>query len=502
MDMRFFLRKRVLIGATISLLVLYLLSASTERPAFWDPERQLLSDRRQSVEEAFDHAWHGYATHCMGHDSLHPVSNTCGDDFGGWGASAIDALSTAILMEKVDIAIEILQFIAGLDFTQVTGGTSIQVFEVVIRHFGGMISAYDLLKGPFAGLAINDRLQVQLYEQMVRLGDILTCAFNTPSGIPRNWLNPDTCATDDGTSNTLAGAGSLILEFARLSAITGNGTYAALAQKAEAHLLSPLPVEKQPFPGLLGDFIQISDGQFTSSKGGWGSLSDSYYEYLIKAYTYDQATYAAYLDRWSVAADSTIRLVATKPFGRANEVFLPFWEDQRLFNAMDSLSWFAGGNFILGGMTTNNQTLVDFGLMIADTAGSLYQHTASHLGPEWVHWTPDCGRDWGEKHCSGYNSVRPADLSFRLRPEALETWYYAWRATKHPKYREWAWQMLQAINKVCKTSTGFSGISNVTAPDGGQKLDEQESFVFAEVFKYMWLMYTEVGRDTLQMHYP
>jgi mannosyl-oligosaccharide alpha-1,2-mannosidase len=66
-----------------------------------------------------------------------------------------------------------------------------------------------------------------------------------------------------------------------------------------------------------------------------------------------------------------MRLVASKPFGRAKEVFLPFWEDQRRSNAMVSLSWFSGGNFILGGMVTHNQTLVNFGVVIANTAGAL-----------------------------------------------------------------------------------------------------------------------------------
>jgi mannosyl-oligosaccharide alpha-1,2-mannosidase len=501
MDMRFFFRRRVLIGATISLLVIFLFSSSSERTLFkpWNPERHLLAERQQHVTAAFEHAWSGYSKHCMGHDSLHPVSNTCDDDFGGWGASAIDALSTAILMEKEEIVLDIMRFISDLDFSQVKGGTSIQVFEVIIRHFGGMISAYDLLNGPFSKFAADQHLRQRLYEQMVKLADILTCAFNTPSGVPRNWLNPATCTTDEGTSNTLAGAGSMILEFARLSDITGNRTYADLAKKAQSHLLDPSPKENEPYPGLLGAYVQVSDGWFVSSKGGWGSLSDSFYEYLIKAYVYDRTTYAAYLQRWLLAADSTIRLVASKPYGRANEVFLPFWEDQRRFNAMDSLSWFAGGNFILGGMVTQNQTLVDFGVRIADTAGALYKHTASHLGPEWVHWTPDCSSDWGEKHCSGYNSVRPADTSFQLRPEALETWYYAYRATRDPKYREWAWDMFLAINKVCRTDTGFSAISNVTATDGGQKLDKQESFVFAEMLKYMWLIHVEVSDNPLNI---
>jgi hypothetical protein len=34
-----------------------------------------------------------------------------------------------------------------------------------------------------------------------------------------------------------------------------------------------------------------------------------------------------------------------------------------------------------------------------------------------------------------------------------------------------------AVTKICKTDTGFSVISNVTKPDSGQRLDEQESLL-------------------------
>jgi mannosyl-oligosaccharide alpha-1,2-mannosidase len=245
---------------------------------------------------------------------------------------------------------------------------------------------------------------------MVRLGDILTCASNTPS------FDPVTRATGQGTTNTLAGAESLILQFARVSQITGTRTCAELAHKAEPHLLYPSPKENEPYLGLLGACVQVADGQFISAKGGWGLLSDSYYEYLIKTCVYDPKTYAPYLERWLVAADSTIRPVASKPFGRANEVFLPFWEYQRRFNAMDSLSWFSGGNFILGSMVAHKQTLVDFGLVIA-------------------------------------------------------------------------------INKVCKTDTGFSAINNVSAtvyrwwPEAGQTTE----ILLAEMLKYMWLINVELS---------
>jgi len=52
-----------------------------------------------------------------------------------------------------------------------------------------------------------------------------------------------------------------------------------------------------------------------------------------------------------------------------------------------------------------------------------------------------------------------------------------------------------AINKVRRTDTGFSAISNVTAIDGCQKLDKRESLGSAEMLKYMWLIHVKLSAD-------
>lgn len=159
---------------------------------------------------------------------------------------------------------------------------------------------------------------------------------------------------------------------------------------------------------------------------------------------------------------------------------------------MESLSWFAGGNFILGGMVTNNQTLVDYGLSIADAAGAIYNSTQTGLGGEFVTWNTNCEASENAS-CDSGNSIRISDGRFRLRPEVLETWYYAYRATKDEKYRDWSWAAFKAINQYCRTDTGFSSITDVDAPEGGSKGDVQESFVFAEVMKYVYLIHLEVS---------
>lgn len=202
------------------------------------------------------------------------MTNGCEDDFGGYGATAIDALSTAIIFGKEDVVVQILDFIATLDWTKVKGGTRIQVFEVTIRHFAAMISAWDLLNGPFASMAQSSTLRQALYNQMVKLGDALSCGFDTPSGIPRGWVDPKACESDSASSNTIAAAGTLILEFGRLSDITKDSKYVRLAQKAEDYLLRPSPADSEPFPGLLGSMVNLSSGEILDSSGSWGAFAD------------------------------------------------------------------------------------------------------------------------------------------------------------------------------------------------------------------------------------
>ena len=203
---------------------------------------------------------------------------------------------------------------------------------------------------------------------------------------------------------------------------------------------------------------------------------------------YNSDLYGEYLERWLLAADSTIQYVGSHPYGHPDWTLLASWSGTSLTRSMETLSWFAGGNFVLGGMVTNNQTLVDYGLSIADAAGAVYNMTATGLGGEFVTWSPDCSSD----SCTEDTSIQMVDGRYQLRPEVLETWYYAYRATQDQRYREWSWAAFEAINMYCRTDSGFSAINDVNTADGGGKTDKQESFVLAEVLKYLCLIHLEV----------
>jgi len=71
-----------------------------------------------------------------------------------------------------------------------------------------------------------------------------------------------------------------------------------------------------------------------------------------------------------------------------------------------------------------------------------------------------------------------------LRPEVLESNFYAFRVTGDPKYLDRAASAVNSFNKFLKTLTGFVGLNDVDNINNGL-IDDTESFWFAEVLKYL-----------------
>lgn len=82
---------------------------------------------------------------------------------------------------------------------------------------------------------------------------------------------------------------------------------------------------------------------------------------------------------------------------------------------------------------------------------------------------------------------------YDLRPETIESYYYAYRITGDTKYQDWAWEAFVAINKTARTPNGFSSFRSVDTPGGGAFGNNQESFFFAEVMKYSYMIFAKDG---------
>jgi len=106
-------------------------------------------------------------------------------------------------MELTDVVDIITNWIPSVDFSY--SSTEVDLFETNIRYIGGMLAgmllflsacimlltrvpAYDLLTGPFQGISSNTTNVDALLAQARNLADNLSVAFDTPTGIPDNYV--------------------------------------------------------------------------------------------------------------------------------------------------------------------------------------------------------------------------------------------------------------------------------------------------------------------------
>ncbi|KAI0540290.1 glycoside hydrolase family 47 protein [Xylaria digitata] len=478
--------------------------ASASPLAFRGPSYVSHQDRLDGVKEAFQRSWDGYYEYAFPNDSLKPISKSYDNDRNGWGASAVDAISTALIMGNKEVVSQIVDHIKTINFNQTAeGAEGVSLFETTIRYLGGLVSAYDFLTGPFEGQVDKDSVEAIL-DQAVNLAELLSVAFDTPSGVPINDLTfngPNGPVTSDETTNGIATIGTLILEWTRLSDLTGDDKYAKLTRAGEDWLLNVKnPEVGEPYPGLIGTNVNVKDGTFADGRGGWNGGTDSFYEYLIKMYLYDSERFGVFKDRWITAIDSSIKYLASHPTSRPELTFLAAYNGAGTNNlnfVSSHLACFDGGNIILGGLTLDNEDYVKFGLELVEGCHETYLGTVTGIGPESFRW-----QDSKLAANASNNGAAPSNQAsfyenngywitssaYVLRPEVIESYYYAYRATGDTKYQDWAWDAFLNINKTCSAGVGFSAVTNVNAPNGGSFYDSQESFWFAEVLKYSYLI--------------
>lgn len=334
-------------------------------------------------------------------------------------------------MGHQDIVNQIVNYIPKIDFTRSNDAT-ISLFETTIRYLGGLLAGYDLLSGPASHLIPDKKKVDAILSQAEVLANTLSYAFETPSGVPYNNLLINSRGNDGSTTNGLATTGTLIIEWTHLSDLSGNKTYAQLAQKAESHLIHPHPAWTEPFPGLVGSNIDIATGDFLDDYVTWNGGDDSFYEYLIKFFVYDQSLYAEYRDRWVAAATSTLQHLLSHPAPKPELTFLNIYDNGTMDSTSEHLTAFIGGNFLLAGSVLGRKDFIDAGLAFTDSWHATYASDATKIGPEVFSWNasnvpPDQKAFFEE---SGFYITSP---DYVLRPEVIESYYYAYRITGDTK---------------------------------------------------------------------
>ncbi|XP_037026450.1 mannosyl-oligosaccharide alpha-1,2-mannosidase IA isoform X2 [Bradysia coprophila] len=433
---------------------------------------QIDHDKRDTVKEMMKHAWEYYKLYAWGKNELRPISKRphTGSIFGtsDLGATIVDGLDTLYLMNLTKEFNEGKDWIARR-FTLDNVSADLSVFETNIRYVGGLLACYAFTGDPM------------FKEKAQYVADKLLPAFQTPTGIPNALVNLKTGASKNygwasGGSSILSEFGTLHLEFAYLSDITGNPVYRERVQNIRQILKD---IEKPK--GLYPNYLNPKTGKWGQQHMSLGALGDSFYEYLLKSWLQSGQTDDEAKEMYDEAMTAILKhMIVTSPGGLIYTSDMKF---DRLEHKMDHLACFSGGLFALGAQTLQNENskrYMEVGAGITNTCHESYIRTPTHLGPEAFRFS-----DGTEA-----KALKAQEKYYILRPETFESYFVLWRLTHDQKYRDWGWDAVQALEKHCRTPTGYCGLKNVYLEEP-QKDDVQQSFFLAETLKYLYLLFSD-----------
>ncbi|OAD54624.1 Mannosyl-oligosaccharide alpha-1,2-mannosidase isoform B [Eufriesea mexicana] len=212
-----------------------------------------------------------------------------------------------------------------------------------------------------------------------------------------------------------------------------------------------------------------------------GGLGDSFYEYLLKAWIQsgkEDVEARQMYDEAIAAIDQ--HMIKTSP---GKLLYVSDLKYDRLEHKMGHLACFAGGMFALGAKTLENELSESYMRIAAGlthTCHESYDRSYTKLGPEAFHFIEG----------NEAKSLKNGEKYYILRPETFESYFVMWRLTKDPKYREWGWEAVQALEKYCRVPGGFTGLHNVYLVEPPQD-DVQQSYFFAETLKYLYLLFSD-----------
>jgi len=424
--------------------------------------------RLEAIREATLHAWTGYRTYAMGKDELLPLSKRGEDTLGGLGATVVDSLSTLYVIGFHDEFLAARDWVSEkLDFSKVG---EVIVFETVIRILGGLLSAYHLT---------GDQMFLSKAED---LGGRLGKCFQTKTGLPfpRCTLNSTTCTfhTEYGSNVLLAEIGTLQLEFRALSYHTLDRNLQLLRYQAEdvvKHLDSISPRENK---GMIPYLLNINTGQFVNQYITLGSPSDSYFEYLLKVYLQGGRQERLFRDKFLEVVDGIMTYMRWN-VDEGYTVIREVTGTMLNFSKVDHFTCYLPGVIYLGlELAPSDLRPSWFSLAenVTRTCYGMYEWSASGLAAENIQVFMD-----GTFTING---------GYLLRPEVIEAFFYMWRATHNPIYREWGWKIFERIQHWCRTDEAYTTLQ-VADSELPEKSDLMPSFFISETLKYLYLLFSE-----------
>lgn len=390
---------------------------------------------------------------------------------GNFTLTLVDSLDTLALLGKVNEFEQAVRDV--IKNTHFDRDIVVSVFESNIRMLGGLLSGHISL------LYLKNRhypdrfkwYKSELLSLAKDLGFRLLHAFNTTTGLPRSRVNLKYGITNElksGEKNTAtctACAGTLLLEFVLLSRLSGEKVFEEKVMKTMDYLWN----KRNRISDLVGTVISVHDGEWLNKDSSIGAGIDSYYEYLFKGYILlgdENLLYRFNKHYDSITKYMNVNLngndIMDSEDGSSLKTVHMHMPNRQARNYIDALLAFWPGLQVLKG----------------DIKGAIKFHEALHQIVKKHDFLPEAVLFDHSIHWSNHP----------LRPEFLESTYYLYRATKDDFYLEIGKKMIDQLEKFSRVPCGYAAIANLKTK---QKEDRMDSFVYAETFKYLYLMFAE-----------
>ncbi|XP_026806249.1 ER degradation-enhancing alpha-mannosidase-like protein 3 [Rhopalosiphum maidis] len=453
---------------TLGLISLVAFATSHDQPfsgSFMSKEEKL--GLMEKAKEMFYHAYTNYMEHAYPADELMPLSckgrwrtkeNNRGDMddvLGNYSLTLIDTMDTLVVLgdlPEFDRAVS--KVVTSVTFDR---DVVVSVFEINIRVLGGLLSGHIFAQHFKENSNHLQWYNGELLAMAKDLGYRLMPAFNTTTGIPYSRVNLKYGIKKDQLhyfqETCTACAGSMILELAALSRLSGIPIFEEKAHRSMDSLWSL----RHRSSNLMGTVLNVDSGDWIRRDSGVGAGIDSYYEYCLKAYVL--LGESRYLSRFNKHYAAIMKYISQGPMLLDVHMHRPQINSK---NFMDALLAFWPGLQVLSG---------DLKPAI-ETHEMLYQVVQKHnFIPE--AFTTDFQVHWGQHP---------------LRPEFLESTYFLYKATGDPHYLNVGRQVLNSLQKYARVECGFAAVKDVRTTANEDTMD---SFVLAETFKYLYLLFAE-----------
>ncbi|KAA8498226.1 Mannosyl-oligosaccharide 1,2-alpha-mannosidase MNS1 [Porphyridium purpureum] len=478
---------------------------SPSEESAWKPDLDRSRPFRQMTAETEDQekirgmirfAWNSYASMAWGMDLLLPLEKKGSNSktFGGQAASIIDAIDTLYLVGMHDEFEKARHFI--LNELVLDKDVSVQFFENVIRILGGLLGAYTVTGGDTVFLEKAKEVGYRL----------LPALEKSHSGWPYKYVN---LHSGEVSGDNAVVAEAMVMEFRFLAQVTGEERFAAVANRVIC-----LAQKTRELNGLYrGDVSAHSEAM----RGDivFGPNGDSWYEYLLKMWVQTGMAESVLREMYMRAADSMIRehsvsldekrsyiadtvgysLVRLLKQGvQLNDTSTPTAPSEsykRGPHFRPSSTWFHLGCFLPGmfalgyGLDRDrgenaSESHMTAARKVLNMCSSMYTLFSAHLAPNSVNVRGDV--------------VRVAESFSCPWPEHVESLFVLSRVfwDERETFRAEGRRIYQAMEEGFRVDAGgYAGLSTVHGSAAGHQSGPQDTWVLAETFKYLYLLFSE-----------